>query len=284
MSSNIRLKIFKFIRENFVWIPLIILIIWTLLPLVWSLSASFKPALEVYDVPTTLIPKNFTFEGYVGTFNFPGFWRFFFNSVFLAVVSTIMTIIISTLAGYAFARYIFPLRNILLLAILIPRILPRAGLTVPLYQLFARVNLLDTYSVLLISYTATAVPMATWILAGFFKQVPISLEETASLDGANLFQKMWYVLLPVAWPGLIVVMVVAGVQSWNEFPFVLSFVSSSSLRTLPYQLFMLKDSLGIEDWSLLNAFTLSTILPILIIYLIFQKSIIKGLVEGSVKG
>jgi ABC-type glycerol-3-phosphate transport system permease component len=271
------------IKKIAIWIPLIIFLTWTLLPLIWSLSASFKPALELYKKPPSLIPRDFTWNSYIGVFTFQNFWVFLMNSFILAIGSTLITILVSSLAGYAFARYMFPLRNLLLMMVLIPRILPRSALVVPLYRLFAAIGILDTYLVLLLTYTATAVPMCAWILAGFFKGIPPSLEESAKLDGAGFFTVLYRIILPVALPGLISVIIVAGVQSWNEFPFVLAFTSSAALRTLPYQLFLMQDTMGIQDWSLINAFSIVTILPILIIFIVFQKRVINGIIGGAVK-
>ena len=278
-----RRRLPRIVREALLTLPVLVFLIWTLLPLTWSLSASFKPVLELYMRPPTLIPREFTLANYQGVFAFAGFPRFFLNSVVLAVGSTFMAVVVSTLAAYAFARYAFPFRHLLLLAVLVPRIIPRAALVVPLYGLFANMGILDTYTVLLISYTATAVPLATWILTGFIKGIPPSLEESARLDGANLFQVLYYIVLPMAWPGLVTVIVVAAVQSWNEFPFVLSFTNTADMRTLPYQLYLLRDSLGIQDWSLINAFSIVTIVPIVTVFLIFQRRVISGLVGGSIK-
>lgn len=270
-------------RNVLLALPLVLFVVWTIVPLAWSLSASFKPVLELYSRPPTLIPRDFTWVNYQNVFAFPGFWRFLGNSAFLAVGSTFFTVIVATLAGYAFARFAFPFRHVLLLMVLVPRIIPRASLVVPLYGLFATIGILDTYTVLLISYTATAVPLATWILAGFIKAIPPALEESARLDGANLFQVLYAIVLPMAWPGLVTVIVVAAVQSWNEFPFVLSFTNTSEMRTLPYQLYLLRDSLGIQDWSLINAFSIVTIVPIVTVFLFFQRRVISGLIGGAMK-
>ena len=287
MATNLRrvrrARTIRILRDALLALPLLLFLVWTLLPLTWSLSASFKPVLELYMRPPTLFPREFTWANYQAVFAFPGFPRFFLNSVFLAVGSTLMAITVSTLAAYAFARYAFPFRHLLLLSVLVPRIIPRAALVVPLYGLFANLGILDTYTVLLVSYTATAVPLATWILTGFIKGIPLSLEESARLDGANLFHVLYYIVLPMAWPGLVTVIVVAAVQSWNEFPFVLSFTNDATMRTLPYQLYLLRDSLGIQDWSLINAFSIVTIVPIVTVFLIFQRRVISGLVGGSIK-
>lgn len=266
-----------------VFLPLLVFMVWTLLPLVWSLSASFKPVLELWRAPPTLIPRQFTWQNYINVFQFQYFWTVLMNSVYLALASTVITVAVSTLAGYSFARFTFPFKHVLLLAILVPRIIPRAALVVPLYRMFSAVGLLDTYTVLIISYAASAIPMSTWILSGFFESIPRSIEESARLDGARLPAIMTRILLPMALPGLITVIIVSTVMAWNEFPFVLAFTTSARMRTLPYQLFLMLDSLGLTDWSLMNAFTMVTVIPIVVVFLIFQRRVVKGLVGGAVK-
>jgi ABC-type glycerol-3-phosphate transport system permease component len=239
--------------------------------------------LEVYQTPPTIIPPNPTLENYVDVVRWPGFWRFSFNSAFLALTSTVAAVFLSTLAAYGFARYAFRWRHILLVLILIPRILPRVSLIVPLYLLLERVGLTNTYTALIITYTSTAIPLATWILVGFFSGVPRELEEAAAIDGARLWQRIWYVVLPIAFPGLLTVSIFSLREAWNEFPFVLAFTTSAELRTLPYQLFLLRDTLGVENWPLINAFTILTILPIILLYLRFERLVVSGLTSGAVK-
>lgn len=271
------------LRTTGIYLPLVVFLIWTLLPLVWSLSASFKPVLELWRYPPTLISRNFTFQNYLNVFRFQFFSTVFANSVFLAAASTLLTVFISTLAGYSFARFRFPFKHLLLLVILVPRIIPRAALVVPLYRMYNAIGLLDTYAVLIISYTASAIPMSTWILAGFFEGIPRSIEESARMDGARLGTIMMRILVPMALPGIITVVIVSTVMSWNEFPFVLAFTSSPRMRTLPYQLFLMLDSLGLTDWALMNAFTMVTVIPIVALYLVFRKRVVKGLVGGALK-
>jgi len=201
----------------------------------------------------------------------------------LTVVSTTLVVVVSSLAAYSFARYAFPYRHILLLFVLIPRIIPRAALVVPLYRLWNQLGLLNTYTVLIICYTAAAVPLATWILVGFFKGVPISMEDSARLEGARFPTILLRIVIPMALPGLVSVVVVAGTMSWNEFPFVLSFIQDQEMRTLPYALYLLQDSLGIQNWPVVNSFTMITIMPILVVYLLFQKRVVNSMVSGAIK-
>jgi ABC-type glycerol-3-phosphate transport system permease component len=265
----------------FVWFALILLTIWAVLPIIWSFSASLKTPLTLYS--TGLIPESPTLDNYARVLTSDGFPTYLWNSLYLALASTAIALFISVLAAYGFARYAFAWRHVLLLFILVPRILPRASLIIPLYDLVVSLNLLDTYTVLIITYCATAVPMATWILMGFFRAVPRELEEAAAIDGASLWQRIWLVVVPISLPGMLTAAVLSLREAWNEFPFVLAFTTSSELRTLPYQLFLMRDSMGIQDWPLINAFTITTIIPILVLYLIFERQIVAGLTSGAVK-
>lgn len=282
-QSSLDLQYFsRFLRRNLYWIPLLVFTVWSLLPIIWSISASFKGAIDVYASPR-LIPEHPTLDNYVRVFTYPNFSRYLFNSLFLSLTSTVLAVAVSSLAAYSFARYNFRLRNVLLVAILIPRILPRASLIVPLYRMVEQAGLLDTYIALIIAYTATAIPFATWILTGFFAAVPKELEEAAATDGASMWQRIRHIVLPIAVPGLVTVAVFSLREAWNEFPFVLALTTSSEIRTLPYQLFLLRDAIGIQDWPLLNAFTIVTILPILLLYLRFERNIVSGITQGALK-
>lgn len=271
----------RFGNRILVWIPLIVLVAWSLVPILWSFAASLKTPLEVYQA--NWIPEAPTLANYTELLGSSDFWRYFGNSLFLAITSTALALLCSVLAAYAFARYAFRWRHILLFAILIPRILPRASLIVPLYELLERFGLLDTYIALIVTYTATAIPLSTWILIGFFQAVPVELEEAAAIDGASLWQRLWRIVVPIAIPGMVTVGVLALREAWNEFPFVLAFTTGAEKRTLPYQLFLLRDSMGIQDWPLVNAFTILTIVPILILYLFFERRIVSGLTSGALK-
>lgn len=271
------------VSNRLYWIMLFILVVWTVFPLLWGFSASFKGLSEVYYVPPTLVPAEFQLRAYNFVLQSRNFFVYVYNSTFLAVTSTILAVVTSILAAYGFARYKFKFAGVLLMLILIPRIIPRASLIIPLFRMMATLGFLDSYPALLLPYTATAIPLNTVVLTGFFKAVPISLEESAAMDGARLWQRIVYIVLPMSVPALITVTVMSLREAWNEFPFVLALTTSSTMRTLPYQLFMLRDAMGIEDWPVVLAFTFLTIIPILVFYLIFQKRVTAGLVSGALK-
>lgn len=263
------------------WISGGILFLWTVGPLLWALLATFKTSSEIYA--GEFLPRSFDLRAWGDLFQLNNFWRFAFNSFYVSTVSTVLAVLISILAAYAFARYAFRWRNILLFFILVPRLVPRVALILPLYLLFAQAGLIDTYTVIIVMYTVSAIPLATWTLIGFFGAIPKELEEAAAIDGASLFKRVRFVVLPLAVPGLITVSVVSFVESWNEFPFALAFLRDNEMRTLPFQLFSLESSLGLVDWPLISAFALFTIIPIVILYLRFEKLIVSGLTAGALK-
>ena len=265
------------------WLVLAFLVFWTLLPFVCTVSAAFKTPLEVYQTPPTIIPDTPTTEGFRAVFRIENFWRFWLNSAGLSTATTVIVLFLSTLAAYAFAKYAFRFRNLLLLFVLVPRILPRAGLMVPLYVKFAELGLINTYAALLISYVASGIPLATWMMTGAFRAVPSELQEAAEIDGCNMWQHLRFVYLPVALPGVITAGTLTFVDAWNEFPFVLAFSQGPNIRTLPYQLYLLRTTEGLENWPMVMAFVLVTIIPIIIIYLFFQRHVVNSMTSGALK-
>jgi len=265
-----------------IWIPLTFLVIWTATPILWAVLSSFKGPLEIYE-SKNLLPERWRLDAYKTVLGMPGFSTWLMNSIIVTVVATIVPLVLAILAAYGFARYAFRFRHLLLLAYLIPRIIPRVSLIVPLNDLMSDLGLINTYTVLFITYIASAVPLATWILVGFFGSIPKEIEESATLDGANMWNRLRHVMLPMAWPGVVTAAVLCVREAWNEFSFVLALVNQTDMRTLPYQLYMLKDSMGIQDYAVYNAFTILTVLPLLAVYLLLERRVVDSIVSGAVK-
>lgn len=272
----------RFGRVVLIGLPLAVLVIWTTLPILWAVLSSFKEPLEIYE-SRTLLPRAPRLDAYIQVLTMPDFGRWLFNSVLVTVVATLVPLAISILAAYAFARYAFRFRHILLLLYLIPRIIPRVSLIVPLNDLMTDLGLINTYWVLFITYTASAIPLATWILVGFFAAVPKEIEESATIDGAGMWSRLRHVMLPIAWPGVVTAGVLCIREAWNEFAFVLALVTETGMRTLPYQLYMLKDSMGVQDYAVYNAFAVLSVLPLLIVYLLLERRVVESIVSGAVK-
>ena len=278
-SEGLRYRLGRFLL---IGIPLAILVIWTTLPILWAVLSSLKESLEIYE-SNTLLPANPNLDGYRTVLAMRGFGAWLFNSFLVTVVATIVPLALSILAAYGFARYAFRFRHVLLLLYLIPRIIPRVSLIVPLNSLMSDLGLINTYWVLFITYTASAIPLSTWILVGFFAAIPKEIEESATMDGANMWNRLRRVILPIAWPGVVTAGVLCIREAWNEFAFVLALINETTMRTLPYQLYMLKDSMGVQDYAVYNAFTVLTVLPLLIVYLLLERRVVESIVSGAVK-
>ena len=290
MDSNIidnnmksRLPAYKKRARMISWITLSFMMIWLLLPIFWAVLSTFKTPIEIYQVPVKIFPESFSFSNYISVLTDSDFPRYFGNTVFLTVLTTVLTLFISFWAAYAFARMHFPLQHILLLAVLVPRLIPRISVVIPLYRIIVSVGMLNTYRALIITYTVTSIPFAVWILTNVFESIPREIEESAFIDGAKLWQTMLHIMVPIATPGILAVVIFTVRETWNEFPFVLSFTTSAALRTLPYQLFLFRDTLGIENWPLINTFAIITVIPILVAYFIFAKQVTTGIIQGAVK-
>lgn len=273
----------RFLQRNFIWLPLTFVVAWAGVPLLWSFAASFKTRSDFARVPPPFFPAEPTLSGYSRVLTDSGFWMFTRNSMVIATVSTVIAVALATITAYGFARYAFKWRHVLLLFILLPRLVPRISLIVPVYEIIRAFGILNTHLALIIVYTGSAIPLATWIMIGFIGAIPRDLDEAAKVDGANTWQVFRRIILPLTIPGLLTIGVLAFRDAWNEFPFALALTNSPEVRTLPYQLFLFRDSLGVADYGLIQAFTLLSILPILLIYLKLEKHVVSGLTSGAVK-
>ncbi len=276
-------KFGRSILRRWHWLAVGFLIVWALFPILWAFSSSLKTRFEVYHTPPTFLPQVPQFENYRAVFSYPNFNNFLFNSVFLAVASTTIVVIVAVLAGYAFARHKFRFGSIAFVVIIIPRIIPRASLIIPLYRIAASLGALDTYLGLVVSYSAISVPLATWILTGFFKGIPREMEDSARVDGASRLQTIRLIAVPMATPALVTVIVFALREAWNELPFVLALTTQTRMRTLQYHLLALQDQIGIINWPVILAFTVVTIVPLVAAYMVFQRRVVSSLVSGALK-
>ena len=263
-------------------IPLIALVIWTLAPFLVTLSTSFKNRAEVFANPG-LIPQNPSLDAYIEVLSSPSFTTSFRNSVIVGIGTTALTLIIGVPAAYAFARFRFRGRHLLLLFTLLPRLVPSLGLMVPLYRLAVAAGALNSLITLIIVYTGTLLPLAVWLMVGFFQQIPREIEEAAAVDGAGLWGRLRYIVAPLAAPAMITIGVLAFREAWNEFTLVLVLTSQPGKRTLPYELYLMQGIEGIANFPGEAAFTILTVLPFILVYTRVEKYIVAGLVSGSGK-
>ena len=270
------------LRRLVVSIPLLILAVWTIYPILMTLSISFKTKADVSAEPG-LIPFNPTLDGYRSVIEQEGFRGAFLNTVLVGLGTALLTLVLAVPAAYAFARFRFRGRHLLLLFTLIPRLIPGLGLMVPLYRLAVALGAIDQLLTLIVAFTATVLPLAVWLLVGFFQQVPRDLEEAANVDGATMFTRIRYIVLPLALPAMITIGVLAFREAWNEFNLVLGLTSSRGSRTLPYELFLMTQTTGFQDNPGQAAFAIMTIIPFIFVYLRIERYVVSGITTGAMK-
>ena len=269
-------------RRSIRWIVLLILAVWTTFPILMTLSVSLKTRAAVGTDPG-LIPSNPTLEAYAGVIAQQGFKGAFLNSVLVGLGTSLLTLVLAVPAAYAFARYRFRGRHLLLLFTLLPRLIPGLGLMVPLYRLAVALGAIDKLLTLIVAFTGTVLPLAVWLLVGFFQQIPRDLEEAANVDGANLFSRVRYIVLPLAVPAMIAIGVLAFREAWNEFNLVLGLTSAPGSRTLPYELFLMTQTTGFQNSPGQAAFAIMTIIPFIFVYLRIERFVVGGITSGAVK-
>lgn len=277
-----RSPIGKLWHRTLVGLPLFLLIVWTLLPFLITVSVSFKTKQETF-ANLGLIPETFSTQAYTDVFSDPNFISAFVNSVIVGFGTAIVTVVIGLPAAYAFARFRFRGRHLLLLFTLLPRLVPTIGIMVPIYRLAVATGMLDKRITLIIVYAGMLAPLGVWLMVGFFQQIPRDIEEAADVDGANLWQRIRYIVMPLAAPALITIAVLAFREAWNEFTLVLVLTTSPDTRTLPFALFKLGQSEGLTNYPLEAAFAIITVVPFILVYTRIEKYVVAGLTSGSSK-
>ena len=275
-------RILPALKRLAVWIPLAALTVWTVLPILVTLSISLKSRGDVF-ADTGLIPENPTLEAYEEIFGRLGFQDAFINSVVVGLGTAFLTLLIGVPAAYAFARFRFRGRHLLLLFTLIPRLIPGLGLMVPLYRLAVAVGAIDQLLTLIVVFTGTTLPLAVWLLVGFFQQIPRDLEEAANVDGTTLWTRVRYIVLPLAVPALITIGVLAFREAWNDFDLVLALTRTPGNRTLPYELFLLTTGTGLANNPGEAAFAILTLIPFILVYLRIERYVVGGITAGAMK-
>ncbi len=261
---------------------ILILIFWTLTPIVWIVLNSLKNGGEITSYPPKFVFKP-TLQNYVKVFQGSGFYDHLYNSLIVAVSNVIIIMIVGTLAAYGFSRFSIKGKKHILFWIISTRMFPPVVASVPFFIVFKNLGILDTQLVLIIAYITFNLPFVIWMMKGFFDEVPISLEESAKVDGANTFQAFFRVSLPIVAPGLAATAIFTFIMAWNEFLFALILVSNKA-KTLPVDITeYLRWGEGIY-WGQISAMAVLILLPVLVLALSVQKHLVRGMTFGGIKG
>ncbi|MBW1712828.1 MAG: carbohydrate ABC transporter permease [Deltaproteobacteria bacterium] len=260
---------------------MLILLIWAF-PVIWVVMTSFKSRTEIFTLP----PKIFflpTIEHYIEAFfRTSDITVSILNSLFIASVATLLTLLVAVPAGYAFSRITFRFRDKLSFFALMTQMAPPMGLIIPYFFLLNRVGLLDSYVGLIAIHMTLTVPFSIWLMITYFQDLPKSLEESAAVDGAPPFTAFFKIVLPTVWGGLGVTAIFAFIESWNEFLYAVV-LTGSRTKTVPVAIFSF---LTTEEslWGPFTATGVTIMTPVIVVALFAQRQIIKGMTLGATKG
>lgn len=253
------------------------------LPLYWILINSFKITPELTSPRPTLFPRSFTLEHYRNLFTQVNFMRYLGNSLWVAVASTVVTVILGALGGYSLFRCRYPGRKAISSNLLLVYVFPRILLVIPLFVIFARIGLIDTLTALIILNVTTNAPLSVWTLRAFFTAVPLELEDAALVDGANRLQVLFRVFFPIVAPGIGSLALSSFLLSWTEYLYASTFIMSTELKTIPVGMSLFLDQYFI-DWGMLMASSVVVAIPPVILFAFIGRYYVKGLSAGAVKG
>lgn len=266
----------------FAWSLTALFLIWTVGPLYWMVATSFKSGSQLFTNPPTYIPS-FTLDNYREAFINRPLGRYALNSLIVAAISTPLSVAIAALAAFAFGRYRFPGRGVLLFMILAIRMLPGLIVAMPLFLIFRNLGLVDNLLGLIIAYTAFNLPFNIWLLQAFFAEIPRELEEAAVVDGATALQIFWQIMIPMAIPGLVASAVLCLLLAWNEFSFALILTYTLDSQTLPIAIAGFSSERGTYFGAMAAAGTMAAV-PIFIFAVFIQRYLVRGLTAGAIKG
>jgi multiple sugar transport system permease protein len=273
---------FRLSRVLALYIPLAVYFIFLLFPFYWTFVTSIKPEKELYGSLVTYWPNNTTLVSYKKLFLNFNFLKPMSNSLLVAAVTTIVSLTVSLLAAYAFSRYRFKGRKLLMTLFLTNNMFPTVLLLIPLYAIMRNLGILYTPMALVLSYTTFTIPFSIWLLNGYLNALPRSLEEAAMIDGASRTQAFLKIIFPILLPCIVATGAYIFMTSWNEYTFAVMFTNEAS-RTIPVTLKNLIGQLGVE-WGMLTAGGIITIIPVCIMFFFAQKRLTEGLTAGAVKG
>jgi len=277
------------IRKRINWTKVgiyFVLLIFTFIltfPVFWIFTLSFKTQIDMFKMPPVLISLPPRLENYVMSFQDRPLAAFIRNSLIVTGISTFLSVILASLAGYGFARFSFKYKSSSMLVILASRMIPPVSLALPLFIMMKNMGLLDTHVSLIISYTTFNLPFAIWVMHGYFIGIPPELDEAAMVDGCSRLRAFVKVVLPVATPGLIATSILCILLSWKDFFWALLFTYSPKSQTIPIGITTYMSEFH-ESWGQITAVGVLAILPIMIFAFLVQNYLIEGLTKGALKG
>lgn len=271
------------IRTCAFYLLVALIVIISVFPFYYAVTTSLQTGTALFEIHYW--PEKLSLANYYAVMNIANFPRNIFNSLLVAGITVLLSLILSVLAAYALSRIKFRGRSLILMVILSISMFPQIAVLAGLFEMIRFFGLYNRIAGLVFSYMIFTLPFTVWILTSFMRELPIEIEEAAIIDGAGRWVIITRIFLPLMWPAMVTTGLLAFIAAWNEFLFALTFTSSSDMRTIPVAIALLTGASGHEvPWGNIMAASTLVTLPLIILVLIFQRKIISGLTTGGVKG
>lgn len=272
----------KAVVKIFSWTFITLFLAVSLFPFFWVVITSFKPGAEIFGQNAFgVIPENPTLESYRQVIFEKGIPKAIVNSFIVSSLTTAYVIVVSSLSAYIIARYRFKGKVLLMSLILGVSMFPQMIVVGPIFNMFYKLDILNSYWVTL-AFSTITLPSAVWIMVAHFKKIPVSIEEAARMDGCGPFRTLWQVVFPIAAPGVFTTAIMTFIAAWNEYLLTYTLNADKMFQTVPVAINALRTQFSIL-WGEITAATVVVVIPTLIIVLLFQKQIVSGLMSGAVK-
>jgi len=266
-----------------IWAGMLLFLALTIFPFYWMINTSLKPQSEVFQSPPSFFPTHWTLAGYTRVLATRAVGRYFWNSAVVSVGSTLLAMALSALAAYGFSRFRMRWERPLILILLLTQMLPGTLLIIPYFQLMAKLGLINTYLALILAYVSFALPFSTWMLIGFFRSIPLELDEAAMVDGCGRIGAFWRVILPLSLPGLVAVAIFTFLLAWNAYVFALVLTTDPKMFPLSVGIANLMGEYQVI-WNEMMAAAVLATLPVFILYGFLERYLVQGITAGAVKG
>ena len=265
-----------------IWVFLILVCIYCLIPFAWMLSTSLKTETEAFRIPPTWIPLEPTIESYIGIWVRKNFGMYFLNSTIISLATAILSTFFGALAGYGFSRFLFKGRRFLIGFFLATQMLPGVLLVGPYFKIMSRLGLYDTRTGLIIAFLTICLPFSTWMMKGFIDKVPKELDQSAMVDGCSRIGLFFKIVLPIVAPGMVATIVFAFLLAWGDLLWALCLTSSENMITVTLGIARTVGEFRII-WPMLMAGSLVGGMPAILLYIFLQRLLVQGLTAGAVK-
>lgn len=252
------------------------------LPFVYMLSTSLKPRQLLMEYPPKLLPDEPTLDNYAQALGANNFGLYFVNSAVVSIATTVLTVLLAAMMAYSFAKFRYPGRGLLFGCVVLGLTIPTMLLIIPQFLLAKDLGLVNSVPGLIPFYVGTQLAFSTFLLRGFFEQIPHELDEAMTIDGAGPWRRFWNLGLPLAKPAVATCAIFTFLGSWDEFVWALTVLNDVGVRTLPVGLALFRGQHA-TNWGLVFAGSAIAVIPVIIVYIVFQRRIVSGLTSGALK-